>query len=90
MGVSQSRAQGAKEPEVISRWGPETAVHISPGRGLRGPAEGDRVQTQNGGRLLGAGTGLDHFLTEIFLGRGSLCFFILALLTKPTDIIIIF
>lgn len=36
------------------------------------------------GRLLGAGVGLDHFLSEIFLGHGSLCFFTVTRLTKPT------
>ena len=41
------------------------------------------MQTQKR-TLLGAGVGLDHFLSEIFLGHGSLCSFILTRLTKPT------
>lgn len=54
-GCPGAQLKGAREPEVISGQGLETAVHISPGGGLLGPRRGAVSQTQKGKRPLGAG-----------------------------------
>lgn len=49
-------------------------MHISPGGGLPGPGRGTECRHKRGGGCWEQGQGAtkDHFLSEIFLRRGSL------------------